>query len=456
MIRSPDPFPIDPADHRSRGNPTLLSRGGRGVGRSHALLAALILTTVSCASTAPPEPRSPRFHYTIAPEPFATVPGVTVELTIETGGESFLLSFPPGSTFARLEAPLIDEWTVIEGRSDAFEETSSPFAWVYRGRGRTTLRYRVPHRFRDLELVRSLHDGYEFPYLERDHGLLYTPTLLLLPELDGRGLDASGVACTIEWDLPRGWAIETPWGEGPVAVSELRDDYCLAGAWHRRVIDLGAFQATLAFAPEFRALAATITPRVREILLVEFDMFGVVPRGKYLFVFGPSEGAQFGGSPKRSSMTLAFDPVLAAHPPPWLTLEISHLVAHEFHHTWTHRNPPWPDDLRWVTEGFTDYMAWLICARLEQFTPTEWRGRLAEMLVEIDDPALADTSLAEAGGPAFFSGGAGVRLRLSRRALPRPLARPLPARGGVPLRARRLPEAVQQQPALSGGRSNPR
>ena len=336
------------------------------------------------------------YDYTVLVDPEASPPVATVTLEITGLARSPILAFPPGSTFAKLESPLIDGPVVHSGAPGELFPTDRRFAWRLESGPRVIVSWRVPH------LVREASDEYEFPFIKRDHALLYTPTLLLLPD--------ESAACRVRFVGPDGWRVRTPWGGRGATfrgtTAQLGDDYVLVGDWTERTVEVGEFVGTIAFAPDIAALADRVADRIAEVLILEFEMFGVEARGSYLVVCGPSPGAQLGGSPKRHSMVLAVDPALVARPPEWLEIEIVHLVAHEFHHTWTNGKPPLPDELRWYGEGFTDYMAWLICARLGLFDREAWHRQVASILEEVRGlGARKEVSLVEAGGDLFFEGG---------------------------------------------------
>jgi predicted metalloprotease with PDZ domain len=105
------------------------------------------------------------------------------------------------------------------------------------------------------------------------------------------------------------------------------------------------------------------------------------------------------GSPKTNSMTLSVEPRLV----PVVDRYLPHLIAHEFFHTWTAAVET-PDELRWVGEGFTDYYAWLVSARLGLGTWEEFAATLGEEMRKCAaNPRRGEMSLVEAGGEVFFS-----------------------------------------------------
>jgi predicted metalloprotease with PDZ domain len=88
---------------------------------------------------------------------------------------------------------------------------------------------------------------------------------------------------------------------------------------------------------------------------------------------------------------------------PFKLADLSRLVAHEFHHTWVHARYAPPDALRFFNEGFTDYYAFLVSARLGIIGWDRFGTELAERIDRLAaNPLAGQMSLVEAGGPIFF------------------------------------------------------
>ena len=245
-------------------------------------------------------------------------------------------------------------------------------------------------------------DEYEHPYLAGDHGLLVAGAVLLTP-------DDPDLPVHVRLDLPDGWDAHVPWPEpepglftpGPAGR---RDDLLAVGHWDLIQGRAGAMDYTLAFAPGQEALADLVRPTLPPILEAEVELFGGAVQDDYLFVFGrPDQPGGYGGSPKQASMTLFVSPDL---PTDFAAQGVSHLIAHEFHHTWMKaRCDPLPE-LRFVMEGFTDYYAHLVPWRLGLVDDAALVTTLEEQLARAEG-ALArfGGDLLAVGGPAFFEGG---------------------------------------------------
>ncbi|MEW6071501.1 MAG: hypothetical protein AB1726_02755 [Planctomycetota bacterium] len=383
----------------------------------HRLLAVLgpVLLLAACHA-APPAPAggASLLEYTVRIDDPAEE-RVEVELAIrglapETS--SLALTLPEQVAFARLEDPLPGgEVSARDLAGNALAVVrEAPHRWTVATAGSRELAVRlgVPLRHREIAAVLDARDAYEYPYLAADHGMLVMGTMLLAPEL------AAG-RVRLRFALPPGWEVRCPWPEAapgeyePPALQALQNDLAAVGRWEEQVVAAGGCEVTVAVAPGQDGLLAQVGPLVERIVAAELDLFGCVPRKKYLFLFGrpdppPEPGVRaisLAGSPKTGSMTLMVQGVgegLDA------ARYVGHLIAHEFHHVWTNAGIPLPDELRFVGEGFTDYYAFLVLAREGSIGWEEFAGVLREKLRDyLANPARKELSLVAAGGPRFFS-----------------------------------------------------
>ena len=250
-------------------------------------------------------------------------------------------------------------------------------------------------------------DEYEHPYLADDHGLFIPGAVLLVPDFEP--LDAR-----VRFALPEGWPEHAPWptdGDDPDGglvyapdSAALVDDLVALGHWDVHTGRTDDLDYVLAFAPGQRPLQEMVVPNLGPILDAEVALFGGAPMEHYLFVFGrPDQVSGYGGSPKQNAMTLFVSPDL---PPDFAAGGVTHLIAHEFHHTWMKARCQPHDELRFVMEGFTDYYAHVVPWRLGDTSDLGLRDTFAEQLSQADGAlAAVEGSLAAAGGPRFFEGG---------------------------------------------------
>lgn len=216
----------------------------------------------------------------------------------------------------------------------------------------------------------------------------------------------------MSFDAPSGWPVLTPWRElepgvfGPVSRRALQDDLVAVGAWTSRRIQLDGLTIDAAFAPGQPALEALAAPAIQRICAAELALFGLVPRERYLFLFvapKPVSGFSFSGSPKDGAMVLQVCGDLAN---PIATELVAHLVAHEFHHLWAVSRLDFGNDLRFVGEGFTDWYAHVVPARLGLLTWKRFGEQLGEKLDAWTELSKRlDVALYAAGGEGFFEGG---------------------------------------------------
>jgi predicted metalloprotease with PDZ domain len=303
--------------------------------------------------------------------------------------------------FVRLPEPLLDEPVRATANSTPLEvERSGPYEWraATAGCESMQLKYVVPLTHRTLDAVKQ-RDAYEYPYLADDHGLLVTPTLFMFPE------DVDVGAIRVCFELPEGWKVVAPWRRlaerefDPGGREALLNDLLAVGAWHVHEIRVGRFEGTVAVAPGQDDLEKAVIEPIRRIVEYELGLFGRPAEGRYLFVFGRPETSGMAGSPKTRSMTLSVEPRLASR----AATHLPHLVAHEFYHTWASARFDMPDELRWLNEGFTDYYAYLVAARLNLSTWEDFANTLADKMRSCArNPSRGKLSLAEVGGEVFF------------------------------------------------------
>jgi predicted metalloprotease with PDZ domain/endonuclease/exonuclease/phosphatase family metal-dependent hydrolase len=310
------------------------------------------------------------------------------------------LSLPQGFAFAQLPEPRLSGEVELGQGSTATLLRKSPYRWTLQVADEqpVSLEWTVPLDHRTQPEVAG-RDEYEYPYLQEDHGMLVMGTMALAPD----HLDA----IRVNFVGPEDWQVVAPWPKtsagwyAPESLGALRDDLIAVGEWkfHRQIVR--GMNLTMAFSPQQQFLFDKVVAETPAILEAELELFGCTPQSDYLFLFGDPQSGGAGGSPKTSSMTLFVDPNLPAD---FAASFVSHLIAHEFHHTWMRARCQPVDELRYVMEGFTDYYAYLVPWRLGSLSDEEFVKKLEGKFAEAE-AALAQTSLEEAGGPAFFRGG---------------------------------------------------
>jgi predicted metalloprotease with PDZ domain/peroxiredoxin len=368
-----------------------------------------VLAVLKEISAGPPEPaaasRGVRLYYDLALLPPAErrVDVVARIDGLDPACAALPLEMSQDWAFVRLREPLLGgPLQAMAGGQPLAVERTGPYAWTIKPASHTSveLRYSVPLTHRELQAVRDRHDEFEYPFVADEYALLPTAALLACPA----GLRADEIR--VRLNVPAGWDIRAPWrrlpdGEfAPEDCAALANDLLALGHWDSREIRMGDFVGTIVFAPGQEEIEDAAAGVIRRIVEHELALFGRSGQGQYLFLFGPPAQRGMMGSPKTNSMVLAVDPQMHERG----VRHLSHLVAHEFFHTWAHSIGELPDELRWLNEGVTDYYAYLVSARLGYLTWEEFAATLAEnMLTATNDRYFGGMSLVEAGGPAFFT-----------------------------------------------------
>ena len=332
---------------------------------------------------------------------------VDVRLELNGLAGSIDLALPESFAFVRLPAPRLLGEVRVHSSSSAPPriQRSAPYRWRLDPDGAedVELGWTVPLDHRSLPEIRG-RDEYEFPYLDLEHGLLVMGALALAPE--HQELDP----LLVEFDLPEGWPVAAPWPEvepnvfAPQSGEALHDELIAIGHWDLSRQEVSGMELTIAFAPGQDRLRDGVLRSLGPIVEAELELFGSVPNRQYLFLFGKPQSQGFGGSPKSASMTLFASPDL---PVDFAREGLEHLIAHEFHHTWMRARCEPEAELRFVSEGFTDWYSYLVPWRLGMRSDQSLKRTLGEQLAAFEQSrAAAPVSLAEAGGTLFFEGGA--------------------------------------------------
>ncbi|AHC51919.1 peptidase M61 [Sulfolobus acidocaldarius SUSAZ] len=164
--------------------------------------------------------------------------------------------------------------------------------------------------------------------------------------------------------------------------------------------------------PELKVLQVDEGHYVSTIDDVDLTMLGrivseadkvIEPKDKYIFHFRRSD-RNFGGIEHKKSTGIVV---------PWDKKDLSILFAHEYFHRLNVKKLVPKDlnhnyekevytDLLWFAEGFTDYMAHLICLRAGLNTPEEIFRRVLQSLHNLTFPGAKRVSLSEASKTAWI------------------------------------------------------
>lgn len=383
--------------------------------RTPVAVSILVLFLHACAASGPPtatpDTTRMRAEYRVhVLDPRERAIDVELRVTgLDPTFDEIELNLPESYSFLGLEAPLLARPPAAkDAAGDPLAiESLSPFRWTLATNGATdvTVNWTSALTAHDRADVVE-RDSFGHPYITADHATLMTGAFLIAPAL---GPD---VEWRVRFEAPDGWPVLTPWREiepgvfDPVSRHALQDDLVAVGAWTSRRIEIAGMTIDAAFAPGQPALEALAAPAIERICAAELELFDLVPRERYLFMFvapKPVNGFTFSGSPKDGAMVLQVCGDLAN---PIAGEMIAHLVAHEFHHLWAVARLDYGNDLRFVGEGFTDWFAHVVPARLGLTTWKQFGESIGKKLDAWEKLApKLDVALHVAGGPGFFTGG---------------------------------------------------
>jgi hypothetical protein len=328
---------------------------------------------------------------------------VSLELRFPAGSPAGVeLSFPPRYAFIAPEAPLLVGPPRFRGPTGALPFTQADaFTWRLPGPPeRVRVEYEVALRHRELPGVAG-RDEYEQPYLAIDHGMLSTAVLLMLPMVEP-------MRCRVRWLLPEGWAqpvtwpVEDGWCVAPSAQAA-RNDLVPVGDWRIEEFRATGFTGRILYAPGQRRRLGAHAPVLAEVAQQLVDWMGAPPAPAFGFLFPAVGGRGAGGSPKGTTMGLFLSDEVLPHGREFL----AHLGAHEFFHLWGRKDVPSRAEMRWFEEGVTDWVAHRAARAVGGLDLVD---EVATARRQVDGAAGAGLSLAEAGGPDFFRGGASYTL----------------------------------------------
>lgn len=280
-------------------------------------------------------------------------------------------------------------------------EKTAPFEWTIEtdGSSEITVSYRVPLTHRTHPSVLAAHDDYEFPYREEGHGLLVGGAIFL---------EATAHRVTPRIDFDFG---ETPFvtsltkqddgSYAPRPRMQLSQAAIAFGKLTEHSFEANGMPVRVVFLPGQEYLAARYGEVIEKIVRYEVALFQRKPADQYLFVFTLSGVMGFGGTVKTDAIFMSVSG--SVFEGAQLDEAIGHLVAHEFFHTWA--NEIYPNELRFVNEGFTDYYSFLVLGRLGLMSSDGALEMLSEKMKSYENAALeSGMDLLSAGGPAFFAG----------------------------------------------------
>jgi predicted metalloprotease with PDZ domain len=212
----------------------------------------------------------------------------------------------------------------------------------------------------------------EAPYVTED-GIFWTGrALFIVAEMNN---------VTLRFDLPDRWHVSTPWqpaaGEA-LAFSlkdqdELTEAFVFAGMHIEEQARVGDMEIALAFGTKMKQSGELLKTSAQNLLDCYAGLFGGTVPGRMLIVVNRQqrEHSFDGGVFGRSVSMLMGDTPNKENIEQWVPF-----VAHELFHLWNGEFIEHTGQENWFSEGFTDYYAMVVCARLNLISEEDFIQRL--------------------------------------------------------------------------------
>lgn len=326
-----------------------------------------------------------------------------------TGGET-LVSLPrwtPGHYVFENYSRFVHSFdaTTLDGTPLRWDKVDHS-TWRIQSAGNDRVRLSFDFQADTLSLSASL--------LKDDFGFFNGTNLFVYPET---GLDFTS---SVRIDLPDGWDVVTELEDGDApftytasSYDELVDNPTFVGAFavdsvvaDDRTIRLAVYPASFMRDPA-RELSLNALQQIADY---SNDLFGGPPYDRYTtLIYLETEPINWAGGLEHADSHLDVLPAIAFENAEVLMPMFGYrLLAHEFYHLWNVKrirpSDLWPyaydvdqpTPLLWVSEGFTDYYAYLILVRTGLWDEDSFWGGLADAIsAYVNEPhvALEDASL---------------------------------------------------------------
>ncbi|SEU34191.1 hypothetical protein [Stigmatella erecta] len=279
--------------------------------------------------------------------------------------------------------------------------------------GLVRLSYRVRTEAGAHGLAPNAPGAGEMPALDAHHVFLPGALVLLAPSSP----DMVKGPISVEWQVPAGWRVLTPFGAEAPGLEVLLDNYLVAGTFSQVPVEVpGGLTLEVAWfgaGDVARSALPQILPRVLGGAVGL--MGGRAPVGRYVLLLRPDfPSGLMQGTPRQGS--------LQVHLPREVPLERAHegallsTLAHEYLHTWGRdskaelqlTSAPEPGgEMRWFIEGFVNYLAQLALLEGGAQDLTAFLSSLGRAYAAVErHPGYGQESLAQASTRFFEDPGA--------------------------------------------------
>jgi predicted metalloprotease with PDZ domain len=220
-----------------------------------------------------------------------------------------------------------------------------------------------------------------------------------------RVITPAGLELFSPWPIAKdvGRAGET-WYEMPPRALLEDSDFLPLGRWVGPSLTSGEFKVSMLFPPEGVEFEQRLRKPLQQFMDYGLRLFGNSLKENLVFAFRLNESGNgsTSGTVVANSAYIVFDSRRAAVDPEPLL----HVLAHEFVHLWGRRTVRigGVEEMRWMHEGFTDYYASQICARLGLVPPESFARGFAERVERCRQSPLRGRWSIAAAGPRGMQG----------------------------------------------------
>jgi len=275
-----------------------------------------------------------------------------------------LLMYPEGATH------LPDGWATFVRSLVARNDAGTVIPLQYLGQARWRVPEPLPQNINLSYEILIHHDQGRWPFGhdEAAYGkgdcVFYTGASLFIGVLNLENV-------MVQFNIPAEWRVSTSWRDIPSrqntfsvsGVEELINVGMLVGRHLERRVRAGDLEVILAVGSDLRDSVGLFEATIRPIIPVAVNLFGGVPiiggtRASKFVVIANRDTFNGGGTFIRSISMLFRDVPTANNRSEW-----GHIITHEMLHLWNGQTIREAEQEYWFTEGFTDYLAYILEAR---------------------------------------------------------------------------------------------
>lgn len=388
---------------------------------------SFILAAISMVPIAPARADiTAKMTLTISPATEASSATVQANVTIEStdplpGHLIIKMNQPPG--FLGIAEPLLDgpltaslpDPDAPHNQWSSTAATPDPASWTWNitTKGAKSLRYayRIPMTHRSIVPDPSRGDEM-LPFISQSHGMLPSGLIVVLPvaPTPTRVLVRIDAPETLRFISPWPLATDHPeaadqWYEAPPNLGNSAE-FMPLGPWTGPEFTIRSFKVRMLFAPDAPEMEQRLRKPLESIIDYAIQLFDQRMAEHCMMIFRPDPKASGASSATVGMNTMHFvldNDMLAAE-----MRSCIHIMAHEFVHLWGRGTLAIAGvhDMRWLHEGFTDYYASQICARLGIADWSSFTTAITDRIISTrETPVRGRWSIAQAGNKGLEGDG---------------------------------------------------